>query len=111
LDARNEAPEHAGLLAALRDLRLREGLILTCGQERMVRREGRTVVIKPVWRWLLESPEWFKTGKRAASGLMRRRAFRRVKRDAAHWAWQEPSINSLRRGSEGRYSALYGFGA
>jgi uncharacterized protein len=68
LDARNETREYAGLLAAMRDLRLREGLILTCGQEQTVRRDGKSVVIKPVWRWLLESPEWFKTGSARPAG-------------------------------------------
>jgi predicted AAA+ superfamily ATPase len=54
LDARNETREYAGLLAAMRELRLREGFILTYGQEQSVRRDGRTVAVKPVWKWLLE---------------------------------------------------------
>jgi len=53
LDARNEPREYAGLLAAMRDLRIRHGLVLTYDQEQTSRREGKNIMVKPVWKWLL----------------------------------------------------------
>ncbi len=43
-----------GLLAALNEFNLKEGLILTHNQEDKFLIEGKRIIIKPVWKWLLE---------------------------------------------------------
>ena len=50
----NKNREIKGLLAALRDFSLREGLILTYNQNDKFVIEGKKVIVKPVWEWLAE---------------------------------------------------------
>ena len=46
--------ETEGLLEAMAALNVKEGIILTSDQEE-VRKSGKTtIIIKPVWKWLLE---------------------------------------------------------
>ena len=42
-----------GLLEALREYKLKEGLILTLDKEDEIKLNGKKIVIKPVWKWLL----------------------------------------------------------
>jgi len=44
-----------GLLEALNKFKLKEGLILTNDQEEELKLNGKKIVIKPVWKWLLEN--------------------------------------------------------
>ncbi len=46
--------EIGGLIAALKKFNLKEGTILTHTQEDKFLVEGKKIVIKPVWKWLLE---------------------------------------------------------
>ena len=50
----NKDREVKGLLEALFKFRLKEGLIITFGQEEMFEQEGKKVKVIPVWKWLLE---------------------------------------------------------
>ena len=43
-----------GLLAALNEFNLKEGLILTHNQEDKFLIKGKKITIKPTWKWLLE---------------------------------------------------------
>ncbi len=55
LNKENEKREIGGLLEAMNAFKLKKGLILTFEQaeERVV--ESKNIVVKPVWKWLLES--------------------------------------------------------
>jgi len=46
--------EIAGLLEAMKEFNLKDGIILTYEQEENLIIEGKKIVIKPVWKWLLE---------------------------------------------------------
>jgi hypothetical protein len=48
--------EVGALLLAMKEFRLKEGLILTFDQEEEETVSGRRIIYKPVWRWLLEVP-------------------------------------------------------
>ncbi|MDP3727953.1 MAG: ATP-binding protein [bacterium] len=50
----NQERELRGLLCALQEFHLSEGLILTYSQEDNFILEGKKIVLKPVWKWLLE---------------------------------------------------------
>jgi len=50
----NEKREYSGLLGALKTFNLKEGLILTNDQEAISEIDGKTIHIKPVWKWILE---------------------------------------------------------
>ena len=43
-----------GLIEALKEYQLKEGLILTLDKEEDLIVEGKKIIIKPVWKWLLE---------------------------------------------------------
>lgn len=43
-----------GLLDALKEYGLEEGLILTLDQEEKITTENKKIIVKPVWKWLLE---------------------------------------------------------
>jgi predicted AAA+ superfamily ATPase len=43
-----------GLTEAIDELKLKEGLILTLDQEDKFEVEGKKIIVKPVWKWLLE---------------------------------------------------------
>ncbi len=55
LHADNTAREIGGLLAALQEYNLTEGLVLTEDEEDERRIDGRTIIIKPIYKWLLET--------------------------------------------------------
>ncbi len=50
----NKKRELEGLLAAVKQYKLNSGLILTEDQEDVIEIDGKTVILKPVWQWLLE---------------------------------------------------------
>ncbi len=50
----NQEREVKGLLEAMEELKLKEGLILTYNQEDKLEVEGKKIIVKPVWKWLLE---------------------------------------------------------
>jgi predicted AAA+ superfamily ATPase len=52
---RSKSREIEGLMEALEAHSLDQGLILTYDEEGEMEIEGKRIVIKPVWRWLLES--------------------------------------------------------
>ncbi|MEI8103317.1 MAG: ATP-binding protein [Candidatus Moraniibacteriota bacterium] len=54
LDQTNEDRELNGLLGAMNEYNLNEGLILTADRSDMFEKEGKQIIIKPVWQWLLE---------------------------------------------------------
>jgi uncharacterized protein len=54
LTKENEQREIDGLIEALHTLNLKEGMILTYNQEDKLQKEGKTIHIKPVWKWLTE---------------------------------------------------------
>jgi predicted AAA+ superfamily ATPase len=45
-----------GLAEAMDKFKLKEGLILTNDQEDEIKISGKKIVVKPVWKWLLETP-------------------------------------------------------
>jgi hypothetical protein len=54
LNEDNKQREIGGLLEAMEELKLKEGLILTYGQEDSFKTEGKNITVLPVWKWLLE---------------------------------------------------------
>ncbi|MDD1686434.1 ATP-binding protein [Methanoregula sp.] len=52
--AENRERETKGLLEAMETFDLSRGMILTYDQEDELQAEGKTIVLKPVWKWLLE---------------------------------------------------------
>lgn len=50
----NQTREYAGLIEALEEFNLKEGLILTNDQEKTIKINGKNIKILPVWKWLLE---------------------------------------------------------
>lgn len=50
----NKEREVGGLMDALSEFKLKNGLILTYDQEDEIKVDGKTIVIKPVWKWLVE---------------------------------------------------------
>jgi hypothetical protein len=57
LDAANRERELNGLREAMKELGIRQGMILTYNQEEKIPAgEGPDIVVVPVWRWLVEDP-------------------------------------------------------
>jgi len=54
LNDENRERELAGIESAMGYFKLKEGLILTDNQEEEIRLEGKKIIVKPVWKWLLE---------------------------------------------------------
>jgi predicted AAA+ superfamily ATPase len=50
----NKEREIKGLLEAMEELKIKEGIILTYEQEKELIVSGKRILIKPVWKWLLE---------------------------------------------------------
>lgn len=50
----NQDRETGGLLKAMAEFKLTQGMILTYDQEDTLKSDGKTIIIKPVWKWLLE---------------------------------------------------------
>jgi len=57
INGKNRDREINGLVEALEKFKLKEGLILTYDQEEEIKEKGKTIVIKPVWKWLLENKD------------------------------------------------------
>lgn len=55
LDDQNSNREYDGLLEAINKYKLKYGLLLTYNQEDEIEYNGKKIIIKPVWKWLLES--------------------------------------------------------
>ena len=51
----NKDREINGLLEALHTYKLKEGLLLTSEQEGEITKNKKKIIIKPVWKWLLET--------------------------------------------------------
>ncbi len=54
LTATNKEREIKGLIEAMNNLKLKNGLILTNDQDGEIKIKGKKIIIKPVWKWLLE---------------------------------------------------------
>lgn len=54
LNENNKAREIDGLLTAMNTFKQKTGLILTHEQEEEIQIEDKKIIIKPVWKWLLE---------------------------------------------------------
>jgi predicted AAA+ superfamily ATPase len=50
----NEGRELGGLMEAMDRYDLQEGIILTEDTEDVFDKDGRKIIVKPVWKWLLE---------------------------------------------------------
>ncbi len=50
----NREREIEGLLEAMKEFKLNQGIILTYEQEENLTVEGKKIIIKPLWKWLLE---------------------------------------------------------
>ncbi|MBI5392660.1 ATP-binding protein [Candidatus Woesearchaeota archaeon] len=46
--------EIVGLLDCMRKYQLNEGMILTMENEEIIHHKSKTIIVKPVWKWLLE---------------------------------------------------------
>lgn len=51
----NRDRETGGLLKAMAEFGLAQGMILTYDQEDTLISDGKTIIIRPVWKWLLEN--------------------------------------------------------
>ncbi len=54
LNEDNKKREFDGLLEAMNKYKLKEGLLLTYDQEETIEIDGKKIIIKPVWKWLIE---------------------------------------------------------
>ena len=54
LNEENKDREINGLIEAMVQLKLKEGLILTYSQDDHFAIQGMSIIVKPVWKWLLE---------------------------------------------------------
>ena len=50
----NREREIGGLIEAMAAFNLEQGMILTYDQEDELKQEGKTILIKPAWKWILE---------------------------------------------------------
>ncbi|PIN88523.1 AAA family ATPase [Candidatus Pacearchaeota archaeon CG10_big_fil_rev_8_21_14_0_10_35_13] len=50
----NEDREIAGLIEAMKEFKLKTGIILTYNQDDEIELKGKKITIRPVWKWLLE---------------------------------------------------------
>ena len=50
----NKERELSGLKEAMAKFKLKEGLLLTNSQEEEIKLDAKKIIIKPVWKWLLE---------------------------------------------------------
>lgn len=57
INEKNRERELNGLLAAMKEYDLKEGLLLTNAQEEEIKVNGRKVTAMPVWKWLIEKHE------------------------------------------------------
>jgi len=54
LDSDNKEREFNGLVEAMKEVDLDEGIILTYDQEDRFEIEKKRIIVKPIWKWLLE---------------------------------------------------------
>lgn len=54
LNTNNRKRELEGLIEALDEYRLEKGLILTYEQEDNLKKDGKEIIVKPIWKWILE---------------------------------------------------------
>lgn len=54
LNEKNREREINGLLSAMHKFKQKTGLIITYDQENEIIKENKKIIIKPVWKWLLE---------------------------------------------------------
>jgi hypothetical protein len=54
LNENNKEREIEGLLSAMNFFSIKSGLILTFDQEDEFTREKKKILVKPVWKWLVE---------------------------------------------------------
>ncbi|MBW2975451.1 ATP-binding protein [Candidatus Woesearchaeota archaeon] len=54
LNEKNKERELSGLLEAMDKFNLKEGLILTYSQEEQITEGKKRIIVKPVWKWILE---------------------------------------------------------
>ncbi|MBI4812215.1 ATP-binding protein [Candidatus Falkowbacteria bacterium] len=54
-DKKTKEREIKSLLAAMDELKLKEGLILTRDEEAEIKTKNKIIVVKPVWKWILEN--------------------------------------------------------
>ncbi len=54
LNEKDKEREINGLVEAMDKFKLKEGLILTYDQEEEFKRNNKKIIVKPVWKWLLE---------------------------------------------------------
>ena len=57
LNEENRKREIEGLTEAMKKFKLEEGLLLTNNREEKLKLNGEKIVIKPVWKWLLEEKQ------------------------------------------------------
>ncbi len=57
LNEENREREIEGLTEAIEKFKLKEGLLLTNNKEEELKLNGKKIVIKPVWKWLLEEKQ------------------------------------------------------
>lgn len=50
----NQERETLGLMEAMEKYKLKKGLVLTLDQEAEETLEGKKIIYKPLWKWLLE---------------------------------------------------------
>jgi predicted AAA+ superfamily ATPase len=55
LNKRTEEREAAGLLEAMKEFGIEEGMILTYDQDTTLKRRGHVIAVRPVWKWMLGS--------------------------------------------------------
>jgi predicted AAA+ superfamily ATPase len=54
LTEENKKREISGLVEAMKEFKLKQGLILTYNDEDEIIIDNKKILIKPVWKWLLE---------------------------------------------------------
>lgn len=54
LNEENQEREVKGLVEAMNEYGLEEGLILTNDEERVIEEKGKKIIVKPTWKWLLK---------------------------------------------------------
>ncbi len=57
LNEENREREVEGLTEAMEKFKLKEGLLLTNSQEEELKIDGKKIIIKPVWKWLLKEKQ------------------------------------------------------
>jgi len=53
-DAKTKEREIKSLFSAIEELKLKNGLLLTYEEEEVIKKDGKTIIVKPTYKWLLE---------------------------------------------------------